>query len=74
MLSKDVLKNALIDFKGTVIIVSHDRDFLQGLTTKTIEFKNGNIKEYIGDIDEFLAQQKIDSLDLLETTRKSQNK
>jgi ATP-binding cassette subfamily F protein 3 len=74
MLSKDVLKNALIDFKGTVIIVSHDRDFLQGLTSKTIEFKNGNIKEYIGDIDEFLAQQKIDSLDLLETTKKSQNK
>jgi ATP-binding cassette subfamily F protein 3 len=66
MLSKDVLKNALMDFKGAMIIVSHDRDFLQGLTHKTIEFKKGKIKEYLGDIDEFLAQQKIDSLDLLE--------
>jgi ATP-binding cassette subfamily F protein 3 len=71
MLSKDVLKNALIDFKGSMIVVSHDRDFLQGLTSKTIEFKKGKIKEYIGDINEFLEQQKIDSLDLLETTRKS---
>ena len=71
MLSKDVLKNALMDFKGSMIIVSHDREFLQGLTTKTIEFKKGKIKEYIGDINEFLEQQQIDSLDLLETTRKN---
>jgi ATP-binding cassette subfamily F protein 3 len=70
MLSKDVLKNALIDFKGTMIIVSHDREFLQGLTTKTYEFKKGKIKSYIGDINEFLAQQQIDSLDLLETGKK----
>lgn len=69
MLSKDVLKNALLDYKGTLIIVSHDRDFLQGLTHKTIEFKKGQIKEYLGDINEFLAQQKIDSLDLLEVSR-----
>ncbi len=71
MLSKDVLKNALMDFKGAMIIVSHDREFLQGLTTKTVEFKKGKIKEYIGDINEFLEQQQIDSLDLLETTRKN---
>jgi ATP-binding cassette subfamily F protein 3 len=70
MVSKDVLKNALLDFKGTLIIVSHDRDFLQGLTMKTIEFKKGEVKEYLGDINEFLAQQKIESLDLLETNRK----
>jgi ATP-binding cassette subfamily F protein 3 len=70
MVSKDVLKNALIDFKGAMIIVSHDRDFLQGLTSKTIEFKKGKTKEYIGDINEFLAQQQIDSLDLLETSRR----
>jgi ATP-binding cassette subfamily F protein 3 len=74
MVSKDVLKNALIDFKGTLIIVSHDRDFLQGLTTKTFEFKKGMIKEYIGDINEFLAQQQIDSLDLLETSRRGQGR
>lgn len=66
MISKDVLKNALIDFKGTMIIVSHDREFLQGLTTKTYEFKKGQIKAYMGDINEFLEQQQIDSLDLLE--------
>jgi ATP-binding cassette, subfamily F, member 3 len=71
MMSKDVLKNALIDFKGTIIIVSHDRDFLQGLTGKTFEFKKGKIKEYIGDINEFLEQQQIDSLDLLEKSRKN---
>jgi ATP-binding cassette subfamily F protein 3 len=69
MISKDVLKNALLDYKGTLIIVSHDRDFLEGLTHKTIEFKKGQIKEYIGDINEFLAQQKIDSLDMLETKK-----
>ncbi len=71
MLSKDVLKNALMDFTGAMIIVSHDRDFLQGLTTKTIEFKKGAIKEYMGDINEFLEQQQIDSLDLLETSRRN---
>ncbi len=70
MISKDVLKNALIDYKGTLIIVSHDREFLEGLTSKTIEFKKGMIKEYMGDINEFLEQQQIDSLDLLETARK----
>jgi ATP-binding cassette subfamily F protein 3 len=70
MLSKDVLKNALMDFKGSMIIVSHDRDFLQGLTSKTVEFKKGKIKEYIGDINEFLEQQQIDSLDLLEKSRR----
>ncbi len=69
MVSKDVLKNALMDFKGTVIIVSHDRDFLQGLTSKTVEFKKGKIKEYLGDINEFLAQQHIDSLDMLESSK-----
>ena len=71
MISKDVLKNALIDFKGTIIIVSHDREFLQGLTNKTVEFKKGKIKEYPGDINEFLEQQQIDSLDLLEINKKT---
>ena len=70
MVSKEVLKNALIDYKGALIIVSHDRDFLQGLTHKTVEFKKGKIKEYPGDINEFLDQQQIDSLDLLELNKK----
>ncbi len=70
MVSKDTLKDALIDYKGALIIVSHDREFLQGLTHKTIEFKKGKIKEYPGDINEFLAQQQIDSLDLLEVGKR----
>jgi ATP-binding cassette subfamily F protein 3 len=52
--SKSILKEALNNFKGTLIVVSHDRDFLQGLTTKVIEFKNHKLKEYLGDIDYFL--------------------
>ena len=48
--SKNILKEALLDYEGTLLIVSHDREFLQDLTDKTIEFKNGNFKEYIGDI------------------------
>ena len=74
MISKDVLKNALIDYKGSLIVVSHDREFLQGLTNKTIEFKKGKIKEYPGDINEFLEQQQIESLDLLELSQKNLRK
>ncbi|HPI31340.1 MAG TPA: ABC-F family ATP-binding cassette domain-containing protein [Bacteroidales bacterium] len=66
MVSKDILKNALIRFDGTLIIVSHDRDFLQGLTNKVYEFKNKTIKEYIGDIYYFLDAKKISSLKELE--------
>lgn len=66
MVSKDILKNALIRYDGTLIIVSHDRDFLQGLTTKVYEFKNKKIKEYIGDIYYFLDSKKIDTLRELE--------
>jgi ATP-binding cassette subfamily F protein 3 len=56
--SKNVLKTALGNFDGTLIVVSHDRDFLQGLTNKVYEFKDGNIKEYLGDIDYYLAERK----------------
>ena len=55
--SKNVLKKALQNFEGTLIIVSHDRDFLQGLTNKVYEFKDKNIKEYLGDIDFYLEQR-----------------
>ena len=55
--SKNVLKKALQQFEGTLIIVSHDRDFLQGLTDKVYEFKNKHLKEYLGDIDFFLEQR-----------------
>ncbi|CAL2075108.1 ABC-F family ATP-binding cassette domain-containing protein [Tenacibaculum sp. 190524A02b] len=60
--SKNVLKQALQNFKGTLIIVSHDRDFLQGLTSTVYGFKDKVIKEYLGDIDYFLEQHKMENL------------
>lgn len=57
--SKNVLKQALQNFDGTLILVSHDRDFLQGLTNKVYEFKDGQIKEYLGDIDFYLEERKV---------------
>ena len=60
--SKTVLKEALNNFNGTLIVVSHDRDFLQGLTTTVYGFKDKVIKEYLGDIDYFLEQHKIENL------------
>jgi ATP-binding cassette subfamily F protein 3 len=60
--SKNVLKDACKNFKGTMLIVSHDRDFLQGLTDKVYEFKDHKIKEYLGDIDYFLEQRNIENL------------
>ncbi len=62
MSSKDILKNALLQFKGTLIIVSHDRDFLQGLTKKVYEFKKKGIKEYIGDVYDFIRIRKLKNL------------
>ena len=56
--SKNVLKQALRNFDGTLIVVSHDRDFLQGLTDKVYEFRDRNIKEYLGDINYYLDQRK----------------
>ncbi|HPS62194.1 MAG TPA: ABC-F family ATP-binding cassette domain-containing protein, partial [Bacteroidales bacterium] len=66
MRSKDVLKSALIQYNGTLIIVSHDRDFLQGLTNRVFEFRKGKIREYIGDIYDFLSQRKMQALTELE--------
>ena len=60
--SKNVLKQALKQFNGTLIVVSHDRDFLQGLTSTVYGFKDKVIKEYLGDIDYFLEQHKIENL------------
>ena len=60
--SKNVLKEALRQFNGTLILVSHDRDFLQGLTTTVFGFKDKVIKEYLGDIDYFLEQHKMENL------------
>ncbi|WP_054851877.1 ABC-F family ATP-binding cassette domain-containing protein [Olleya sp. ITB9] len=60
--SKNVLKDALQRFEGTLILVSHDRDFLQGLTSTLFEFKDGNIKKYLGDIDYYLEQRNVENL------------
>ena len=65
MRSKEILKQALKNYEGTLVIVSHDRDFLHGLTEKIYEFKNKQIKQFIGDIYEFLERKKITSLNEL---------
>jgi ATP-binding cassette subfamily F protein 3 len=70
MQSKDVLKNSLLQFDGTLIIVSHDRDFLQGLTNKVYEFRNKSIKEYPGDIYDYLNSRNMESLKELEVFAK----
>jgi len=66
MRSKSILKNALNLFEGTIIVVSHDRDFLEGLSTKVFEFRNKQIKEHIGDIYDFLQAKNISELNELE--------
>ena len=66
MQSKDVLKTALKDFDGTLICVSHDRDFLDGLVSKVYEFGGGHVKEHLGGIYDFLRHKKIDNLQELE--------
>ena len=64
--SKNVLKQALNNFEGTLILVSHDRDFLQGLTNKVYEFKDRKIKEYLGDIEYYLEQRKVEDFRAIE--------
>jgi len=70
--SKDLLKKALLNFDGSLIVVSHDREFLQGLTQKVYEFKNQNIKEYIGDINTFLSEKEMSTFKQLESSQKDQ--
>ncbi len=69
--SKNVLKQALQNFEGTLILVSHDRDFLQGLTNKVYEFKDRKIKEYLGDIDFYLEQRKVEDFRAIEKKQNS---
>ena len=64
--SKDILKQALKSYDGTLIIVSHDRDFLDGLVDKLYEFRDGKVKEHLGSVSEFLEKRKIESLNELE--------
>ena len=73
MQSKDVLKAALKDFDGTLICVSHDRDFLDGLVTKVYEFGGGRVKEHLGGIYDFLRTKRLNSLDELNTKQRAWN-
>jgi len=70
--SKELLKKALAKYDGSLIIVSHDREFLQGLTQKVYEFKSQNIKEYIGDIDMFLSEKDLENFKQLESSQLQQ--
>lgn len=67
--SKDVLKDAIKNFNGTVIVVSHDRDFLSGLVDKVYEFGNKRVREFIGGIDEFLESKKMQNLKEIELSK-----
>ena len=66
LISKDILKQALINYDGTLVIVSHDRDFLDGLVDKVYEFKDGKVKEHIGGINDFLYRKKLQNLEQIE--------
>ena len=67
--TKDILKNALIDFDGTLIVVSHDRDFLNGLAQKVYEFGNGKVTEHLEDINGFLRKKKMENLREIESRK-----
>ena len=71
MATKDILKQAIRDFTGTVIVVSHDREFLDGLVEKVYEFGGGRVRECLGGIYEFLEKKKLESLHELERTKPS---
>ena len=64
--SKDVLKEALGKYDGTLIVVSHDRDFLSGLVDKLYEVRDGRVREHLGDVSSFLEKRKLESLSELE--------
>ena len=67
--TKDILKQAIKEFNGTVIVVSHDREFLDGLVEKVYEFGEGKVKECLGGIYEFLEKKKLSSLNELEKSQ-----
>tara|TARA_B100000242_G_scaffold4429_1_gene2708 strand:- start:47 stop:1969 length:1923 start_codon:yes stop_codon:yes gene_type:complete len=72
--SKELLKKALNNYDGSLVVVSHDRIFLQGLTHKVYEFKNKNLKEYIGDIDVFLNEKEFNKLSEEQSVARQKNK
>jgi ATP-binding cassette subfamily F protein 3 len=73
MRSKDVLKQAIKEFDGTVIVVSHDREFLDGLVDKVYEFGGGKVREHLGGIYDFLSAKKMESLKELEAQKSNRS-
>ncbi len=71
MRSKDVLKEAVKDYKGALVVVSHDRDFLEGLTDNVIEFRDGRVQTHIGDIEEYLKKRAMEDMRAVELQSKS---
>ena len=70
MKTKDILKQALKAYDGTLIVVSHDRDFLDGLVEKVYEFSDGHVREHLCGIYEFLEKKKMENLQELERSKK----
>lgn len=68
--SKDILKRALVDYEGTVVMVSHDRDFMKGICNRLFEFRDGNVKEHLCDIEEFMQIRKVERLNELDLDKK----
>ena len=73
IISKDILKSALLDYNGTIIVVSHDREFLAGLTNRTIEFRDRQLFDYIGDVNDFLAKRALNNMRDVEMSTKNGN-
>jgi len=69
IISKDVLKQALLDYDGTLIVVSHDREFLAGLTDRTIEFRDKKLYNHLGDVNFFLEKRKMDNMREVELSK-----
>lgn len=69
--SKEILKQALMDYEGTVVMVSHDRDFMKGMCTRLFEFRDGHVKEHLGGIEEFMELRKVERLNELDLDKKA---
>ena len=73
MASKDMLKSALLEYDGTLLVVSHDREFLAGLTDRTIEFRDHQLYEHLGDVNTFLEKRQLDDMRSVELEKPKQN-
>jgi ATP-binding cassette subfamily F protein 3 len=69
--SKEILKQALLDYEGTVVMVSHDRDFMKGMCNRLFEFRDGHVKEHLGGIEEFMELRKVERLNELDLDKKA---